>query len=80
MRCVFYVSVGIYNISFACLEMHYGVRVLYSQHRHVFRRFHMKCYGTATSNAYSLHLHRADRCGVCARLTWLFLEISTHAH
>jgi hypothetical protein len=33
-----------------------------------------------TLNAYSLHLHIYDGCGVCARLTWFFLEVSTHTH
>ena len=37
----------------------------------------MKCM-SSTLNAYFLHLHIYDRCGVCARLTWLFLEVSTH--
>ena len=42
-------------ISFAFLQMHYGVGGLYLQHRHVIRRFHMTCM-SATLNAYSLHL------------------------
>ncbi len=49
------------------------------QHRHVFRLFHMKCM-PATLNAYSFHLLIYDRCGVCARLTWLFVEVSTHLY
>jgi hypothetical protein len=50
------------------------------QHRHVFRRFHMKCIARNTLNAYSLHVHMYERCGVCARLTWLFAEVSTHLY
>jgi hypothetical protein len=41
LRGVFDVSVGLYiQITW---QMHYGVRVLDLQHRHVFSRFHMKC-------------------------------------
>jgi len=54
-------------------------RVPHVYHRHVFRLFNMKCM-PATVNAYSLHLYIYDRCGVCARLTCLFLEVSTHTH
>ena len=59
--------------------MHYGVRVLHLQHGHVFRVVHMKRMLT-TLKAYSLHLHIYDRCGVCARLTWLVVKVSTHTH
>jgi hypothetical protein len=64
-------------------RMHSGVGVLHLQNRHVSRRFHMKCVLAIrrnTLNAYSLHLHIYDRCGVCARLTWLFLEVRTHLY
>jgi hypothetical protein len=59
LRCVFYVSVGIY-IHIACMFGKCimglsGVRVLQLQHRHVFRLFHLKCM-PGTLNAYSLHL------------------------
>jgi hypothetical protein len=37
-------------------------------------------YASNTLNAHSLHLHIYDRCGVCARLTWLFLEVCTHLY
>ena len=52
---------------------------IHVHHRHVFGLFNMKCM-PATLNAYSLHLHIYDGFGVCARLTWLFLEESTHVH
>ena len=55
------------------------MRLLHLQQRHMFRLFHMKCM-SSTLNTYSLHLHIYDRCGMCARLTWLFLEVSTHTH
>ncbi len=57
--------------------MHYGVRVLDLQHRPVFRRFLMK-FIPATWNAYAFHLHIYERCGVCAPLTCLSLEVSSH--
>ena len=60
-------------------QMHYGVRVLHLQHGHVFRVVHMKRMLT-TLKAYSLHLYVYDRCGVCARLTWLVVKVSTHTH
>jgi hypothetical protein len=53
--------------------------LLYLQHRHVFRPFDIRFMPT-TFDAYSLHLHIYERCGVCARLTWLFLEVSTHLY
>ena len=77
--CVFYECWNIYTYGLHVWQMHYGVRVLDLQHRHVFRRFHMRCM-LATLNAYALHLHICGRCGVCARLTWLFLEVSTHLY
>ncbi len=71
--------------SVACLQMHYGVRVLHLQHRHVLRRFHMKCLLADTSKVSHIpYIFLAFDVSVtlhaCARLTWLFLEVSTHAH
>jgi hypothetical protein len=62
-----------------CVHDEYSCLVPHVHHRHVFGLFNMKCM-PATLNAYSLHLHIYDGCGVCARLTWLFLEVSTHTH
>ena len=59
-----------------CVHDEYSCLVPHVHHRHVFGLFNMKCM-PATLNAYSLHLHIYDLCGVCARLTWLFLEVST---
>jgi hypothetical protein len=59
--------------------MHYGVRVLDLQHRHVFRLFHMK-FMPATFIVYSLRLRFYERCGVCAPLTCLSLEVSSHLY
>jgi hypothetical protein len=67
--CFVLVWVYVY-ISLACLKMHYGVRVLHLQHRHVFRRFHVKCMLVIRSNnlnAYSLHLHIYDRGAAMAK-------------
>ena len=76
--CVFYVSVGI-SIHIACMFGKCLIGYECFICRHVFRLFRMKCM-PASLNAYSLHLHIYDRCGVCARLTWLFVEVSTHSY
>ena len=43
LRCVFHDSGNMYTYRLHVLQIHYGVRVFHLQHRHVFRRFHMKC-------------------------------------
>ena len=77
--CVLCSCGDIYTHCLDVWQMPYGVRVLHLQHRHGFRRFDMKCMA-AILNVYSLHLHIYDRCGVRARLTWLFVEVSTHLY
>jgi hypothetical protein len=57
--------------------MHYVVRVLHLQHRHVFRPFDIR-FMPAALNAYSVHIY--ERCGVYARLTLLFVEVSAHLY
>jgi len=46
---------NIYTYRLHVWQMHYGVRVLHLQDRHVLILFHLKCM-PATLNAYSLHL------------------------
>jgi hypothetical protein len=76
--CVLCVSVAI-CIRIACMFGKCIMGLSYLQHRHVFRLwlFHIKCM-PATLNACSLHLRIYAHCGVCARLTWLFLQVNTH--
>ena len=62
--CVLFECGNIYTYRLHVWQMHYGVRVLHLQHRHVFRPFDIR-FMPATLNAYSLHLPIYDRCGVC---------------
>ena len=92
LSCVFYVSVGI-SIHIACMFGRcimgyecfiYSIDLCFPFGPGFFCKksetFPYEVYARDTLNAYSLHLHIYDRCGVCARLTWLFVEVSTHLY